>query len=177
MEFFQPRIIYLGFEFDHMGYRPKPEVMPKIRDYPAPVDKKGIQKFLGIINFYRDHIPGVAEVGHPIYELLRKYHRFKWEPEHQEAFESLKKLVAANITLSPIQQDLPFELYTDASNNAIGAALLQGGKVVNFFSRHLQPTQQRYSTTMRESYAMVESILNYMVYFLLIINPLWNGSS
>ena len=41
---------------------------------------------------------------------------------------------------------------------------MQNGRVVNFFSRHLNPAQQRYSATMRESCAMVESILHYRVY-------------
>ena len=29
-QMFQTRVTYLGFEFDHMGYRPKPEVLPKV---------------------------------------------------------------------------------------------------------------------------------------------------
>jgi RNase H-like domain found in reverse transcriptase/Integrase zinc binding domain len=61
---------------------------------------------------------------------------------------------------------VPFDLYTDASNNAIGAALLQNNKVVNFYSKHLDPIQQRYSATMRETYGMVQSILHYRTYLI-----------
>ena len=154
----QPKITYLGFEFDVNGYRPKAAVFPKIRDFPTPRDKRGVQKFMGVVNYYRDHIPGLAEVAHPIYELNKKYKRFEWSAECQKSFDGVKELVAANLTLTPVEPYTPFDLYTDASNNAIGAALLQNNKVVNFFSKHLDPTQQRYTATMRETYAMVQSI-------------------
>ena len=44
--FFVSRIHYLGLEFDTNGYRPLPKLIPKIEEYPAPKDRKQVQKFL-----------------------------------------------------------------------------------------------------------------------------------
>ena len=163
---FQLKVKYLGFEFDANGYRQKPEIMPKVRDFPAPHDKKGIMKFMGIVNYYRDNIPSLAEVSHPLYELLKKYKRFEWTDEHQSSFDQVKALIADNITLTPIEPGVPFELYTDASQHAVGAALLQKNRVVSFYSKHLNPLQQKQSATMRESYALIAAVRHYNVYLI-----------
>jgi cleavage and polyadenylation specificity factor subunit 1 len=65
------------------------------------------------------------------------------------------------IQLSPIDLKKTFELYTDASMVAIGAVLKQGDNIIEFFSRKLQPTEQRYSAHEREALGMVASILHF----------------
>ena len=129
-------------------------------------DKRSVLKFMGIVNYYRNHILTIAQAAIPLYELQKAYVRFKWLPEHQRAFDEVKKLLLYGITLAPIVPGKPFDLYTDASQVAIGAALLQGGLVVSFYSKHLTPPQQEYSATMREAYALVQSILYYRVYLI-----------
>ena len=163
-QFFCTSIEYLGLEFDCMGYRPKPDVLPKIKGYPTPSDKKGIQKFMGLVNYYRDHIPALADVAAPLYDLLTKRKRFIWDDQKQKAFDDIKEMLEARITLAPIDPTLPFDLYTDASGVAIGACLMQAGRPVNFYSKKLSETAQRYSATMRETYGMVQAILHYRTY-------------
>ena len=138
--FFCTKITYLGLEFDCMGYRPKPDVFPKIRGYPVPTDKKGIQKFMGLVNYYRDHIPGLAGVAAPLYDLLPKRKRFIWDTDKQNSFDTIKNMLEAGITLAPIDPTLPFELYTDASGVAIGACLMQNFRPVHFYSKKLAET-------------------------------------
>ena len=55
------------------------------------------------------------------------------------------------------------ELHTDASAKAVGAVLLQGTATTNlhpvaYFSRKLSPTQQNYSATDREFFAIIEAL-------------------
>ena len=59
--------------------------------------------------------------------------------------------------------DRPFQLYTDASAEAVGACLAQNdsdGKEnpIAFFSKKLTPTQRRWSTIEREAYAVLEAL-------------------
>ena len=75
-------------------------------------------------------------------------------------------MLEAGITLAPIDPDEPYDLYTDASGVAIGACLMQNGRPVNFYSKKLAETAQRYSATMRETYGMVQAILHYRTYLI-----------
>ena len=56
-----------------------------------------------------------------------------------------------------------FDLYTDASEVACGAALLQDDKPVEFYSHRLSPVEQRYSAHEREALAIVHSIKHFKV--------------
>jgi hypothetical protein len=154
-------IVYLGMTFDEEGYRPVVTTLPKISEYPVPVDKKGIQKFLGVINYYRSHIPNLATVAAPLYYLLNKVNKFIWTSKQQVAFETLKTLFDKRLRLYPLQTSGELELYTDASDVACGAVLTQDTKPIEFFSRTMTPVECRYSTFERETLAMVASILHY----------------
>ena len=75
--FFQLEIRYLGFDFDRNGCKPKKEVKPKIMDFPVPHDKRSVLKFMGIVNYYRNHIMALAQAAMPLYDLQKAYVRFK----------------------------------------------------------------------------------------------------
>ena len=93
---------YLGFEFDEGGYRPLEATLPAMREYPLPKDKKDIQKFLGTINYYRGHIPRLAEIAAPLYDMTQKQATFSWGSAQQEAFDLLKELFMKRIVLAPL---------------------------------------------------------------------------
>ena len=159
--FFVTRIHYLGLEFDVNGYRPLPKLLPKIEEYPIPKDKRQVQKFLGLINYYRTHVPHLAQLAVPLYDLLRKTNKFVWTDLHQEAFDTLKKALALRLTLVPLTPDGSLVLQTDASTVACGAVLLQDGFPIEFFSRKFNQAEQRYSTFEREAAAMTSAIRHF----------------
>ena len=101
---------------------------------------------MGLINYYRTHIPRVAELPAPLYNLVKKGARFKWTAEHDHSFNKLKELCAEGIALHPFQPNLPIAIYTDASLVACGGVLLQDNKPVEFYSKTFSPTEQRYPT-------------------------------
>ena len=159
--FFMNCIQYLGYEFDIDGYRPLPRVLPQFKDYPVPVDKKSVQKFMGAVNFYRSHIPDLATIAAPLYDLLRKGVKFVWTASCQRAFHLLCQILTARITLVPFRDGGDIVLQTDASSVALGAVLLQDGKPVEFYSRKLSSVEQRYPTYEREAAAMVSAMLHF----------------
>ena len=159
--FFMNCIQYLGYEFDIDGYRPLPRVLPQFKDYPIPTDKKTVQKFLGAVNFYRSHIPDLATLAAPLYDLLRKGARFNWTPSCQQSFYLLCQSLSSRITLVPFRDGGEIVLQTDASSVALGAVLLQDGKPVEFYSRKLSNVEQRYPTYEREAAAMVSAMLHF----------------
>ena len=59
-------------------------------------------------------------------------------------------------SLGAIEVGVPFELGTDASDNAIAAVLSQGGRPVAFMSRTLSHCEKRYPAVEKEATAVIE---------------------
>ena len=83
---------------------------------------------------------------------------YKWTEEADVAFEAAKKaLISAEILIFP-DVSLPMHLYTDASEIAIGGAIMQKidnkMKPICYGSRVLQPTERNYSTVKKELLAL-----------------------
>lgn len=53
-----------------------------------------------------------------------------------------------------------FTLQSDASNDGIGGALLQDGKIVGLYSKKLNESERNYTTVEKELYAIIKSMEN-----------------
>jgi RNase H-like domain found in reverse transcriptase len=83
-------------------------------------------------------------------------------PEALDAFEAIKRaLVSADVLAFPDINE-PYILTTDASNTAIGGVLAQKQgrhiKPIQFLSRALTTTEQKYSTIEKELQAIVWAV-------------------
>ena len=93
-----------------------------------------------------------------MYKLLTKEVEFSWTFECDEAFLKLKKL----LTIAPVLQDpnwnLPFHIYTDASNYAIGAVLGQQSEnienTIYYISKSLHGPELNYTVVEKELLAI-----------------------
>lgn len=56
-----------------------------------PIHKKGLQIFLGRINFMRRFIPNLATMVKSLIAMLKKYMIFKWTKEGKEGFDQIKQ--------------------------------------------------------------------------------------
>ena len=56
-----------------------------------PTDRKQLESFLGLANYYREYVKGFAEVAAPLHVLKGGKVPFSWGEEEQAAFEELKK--------------------------------------------------------------------------------------
>ena len=62
-------IEFLGRIITPMGHRPSPHTVARIANYQAPRDKKGQLRIFGLVNFYREYIPGFSDIAEPLYQL------------------------------------------------------------------------------------------------------------
>ena len=107
-EFFVTKAKYLGVVFSSRGYHPDMEIIgPRLDQMPKPHDRKSMQKFLGLVNYVRQHIPNLAHLARPLYELVKKHTRFAWNNNHELAYHKLISRCKQGIPLSPLFHDLP----------------------------------------------------------------------
>jgi hypothetical protein len=71
-------------------------------------------------------------------KLLEKDAKFKWSPQCEEAFLTLKKLLTTALVLAQPDIEKPFDVYCDASSTGIRGVLMQDGRAIAYASRQLQ---------------------------------------
>ena len=159
--FFKQKVEYLGFEITPCGYRPVEMILPRVKAMAPPIDKKGVQKFIGLINYYRSHIPGLAEIAAPLYDLLNSKNDSIGMKQNKSRLIWSNRRYRKESCLVPFRKGAKLSLYTDASKVAAGAVLLQDGLPLEFWSRRFSEREQAYSTNEREALALVEAVLHF----------------
>jgi hypothetical protein len=94
-----------------------------------------ICSFLGLAGYYHQFIPNFSMIAKPMTKLLEKETKFKWSPQCEEAFLSLKKLLTTAPVLAQPDIEKSFDVYCDASNTGIGGVLMQDGHAIAYASR------------------------------------------
>jgi hypothetical protein len=70
-------------------------------------------------------------------KLLEKEAKFKWRPQCEEDFLTLKKLLTTVLVLVQPDIEKPFDVYCDASGIGIGGVLMQDGHAIAYALRQL----------------------------------------
>ena len=60
---------YLGHLVSASGIRPLPERVQDLVQFPAPTTRLGVQRFLGMVNYYRRFILHLAQALSPLHAL------------------------------------------------------------------------------------------------------------
>jgi hypothetical protein len=78
---------FLGHRISAAGVAPLRNNFQVILDSPYPTDCKAMQRFLGMINFYRRFLPGVAGTLRPLTAALSGHPKtLPWTPDMETAF-------------------------------------------------------------------------------------------
>lgn len=163
-----PTVKYLGHDVGAGGIRPLEAKVADIKAFPAPRNKKGLRRFLGMIGFYRRFCKNFAQVASPLTDLLSERRTWQWSPACQEAFEDLKALLASTPILQAPNFEKAFMIYTDASDQGIGSMLGQESegivKPVAYMSKKLLRHQKDYSVVEKEALALVKALEKFAPY-------------
>jgi hypothetical protein len=161
---FTHEVKYLGHIINQDGISVDPGKTAKLRDWPVPTSVKELQAFLGLCNYFRRFIKSYSEVARPLTALTSKN---AWHPlTHVElsAFQQLKDTLVSPPVLAIPQFDKPFEVFTDASDNACGAVLIQESRPVAYFSKKFSPAERNYPTHDRECLGIVAAYREWRCY-------------
>lgn len=154
-------IDFLGHRVTSQGSTPLRTKVAAVEEFSRPTTLKGLQEFLGMINFYHRFLPNVTKTLCPLYEALkttRKSEPIQWTDQMIKAFDDSKISLANASMLAHPQPDAPIALTSDASDRAIGAVFEQYidgvWQPLAFFSKRLRPPEKRYSAFDRELLAL-----------------------
>ena len=133
--------------------------------HPAHTIKE-LQRFLGMVNYYRRFIPQAAKHLYHLFEALKgKQKSLLWTSACGESFKAVKEALASAVMLRHPRPDAPLAITSDASDHAIGAVIEQRGpdgwEPLSFFSAKLLPNQQLWPPFDRELLAAFRSIRHF----------------
>jgi hypothetical protein len=151
---------------DEAGVTPLPKHVAAVQDCPPPTDVKQLQRFLGLINFYRRFLPAVARTLQPLTDLLKGSPKvLLWSSAADAAFVAAKAALVAAVPLCHPALNAVLSLSVDASDSHVGGVLQQqvgkSWKPLAFFSKKLAPPELKYSTFDRELLAAFSTIRHF----------------
>nr|XP_037285009.1 uncharacterized protein K02A2.6-like [Rhipicephalus microplus] len=121
--FLAPSVEYLGHVISLAGLAPAPHKVEAVLKAPKPQNKKELQSYLGLINFYRTFLPNLSSHLQPLHLLLRDGQQWAWRKEQDLAFQRSKELITKAPVLVHVNPAKPVILTVDASPYGVGAAL------------------------------------------------------
>ena len=160
----------LGHVVGENRLRPEVAKVEVIRNAKRPETKKQLRSFLGMIGFYNKFIPNFSEKAVPLTDLTKRGlpNKLNWTDSQERAFQSLKLALTVFPILKLPEVNKPFILQTDASNQGIGAVLVQeeeGMKMpVAYASKKLVKGELKLSTVEKECLALIWGIQKFQKY-------------
>lgn len=190
---------YVGHRISEDGVEITSKRKEAINQMRQPETISELRSFLGVTNYVREFIPRYAEVTKALYDLipaqgqtkLKKVKKLKvfktskklkpsnnkkpakspisWNAEAEVAFQAVKDAIVHSCTLKFLADEGEVRLYTDASDYAIGAHLVQVDetgveRTVAFYSKKLNDVQSRWNVTEKEMFSVIEAVHKFHTY-------------
>ena len=157
---------FLGFHVNQDGILPLPDKVDAIRATKPPTSIKELQRFLGMVGYYRRSIKSAAHHLDHLYEaLVGNPKKLDWTQDRETSFQATKEALAKAAMLHHPRPDASLALTTDASKIAMGGVLEQRGpkgwEPLAFFSARLRGKQREWPPFDRELLAAFRSIRHF----------------
>ena len=146
------KLYLLGTVIEGGEIKPDPERLKPLQEMPVPTDTKTLKRVQGFFSYYSTWIPNFSQKLKPL--LVTE---FPLSEEAIQAFNQLKSEIEHSV-VAAVDESLPFQLETDASDTAIAATLNQENRPVAFFSRSLHGSELAAPAVEKEAQAIVESV-------------------
>ena len=99
------------------------EMIESISQIPLPQNKKGMQSFMGTINFVRRFVPNFAQIVKPLEQMVKESVQFKGTDTEKVSFNNIKAEMAHAPSLKIPDFEKDFILYTFVLDNSLAAML------------------------------------------------------
>ena len=165
--FVQCNVEYVGHGISSHGITPTREHFEAIQKIKSPTNFSELQKFLGLINYYHQHLHNIASIASPLYS--QKKDSFLWGEIEERAFEACKKSFLDSPALIPYDPNKPIFIITDASAFGTSAVLYHldennRERPVFFTSKTLNSAQKKYPHHEKEALALIHAVNKFHKY-------------
>ena len=166
-----PEIPVLGCIVGTHGVRADPDKVKSIKEWPIPRHVKDLRQFLGLANYLHKYSKNYAEKTKPLSDLLKKDADWVWSKVEDDAFTSVKQSLIEAPVLALPDADKPFSVVCDASNFAIGSAVIQKDddgidRVISYQSRLLKAAELNYPVHDKELLSIKYALVKFRVHLL-----------
>ena len=166
--FLKTEVTWCGMKVSIHGTSILQDSIDSICEMPIPTDIKEVQRFLGMIRFFQDFIPSMAEICTPLFALTKPKSAWAVDVNIVSLIRIIQFYITADLKLRYFDPDLPIHVTTDASEFAIGGWLGQdvNGKIlpVAYWSRSMKPAERNYGVPQQELLALVKCIEHFRVF-------------
>ncbi|CAF4267456.1 unnamed protein product [Rotaria sp. Silwood2] len=159
---------YLGHHIRNGDIRPSPNNINGLLKTRLPQTPDEACKFVKAAEYYRKFIPNFSQIAEPLRKFVpttrtqqRKGQKtiITLTNDEIKAFEQLKNFLTTDLVLRIPNNRFPFKVQTDASDEGIGAVLLQiypeGDRPIAYLSKKFTQTQRKWSPMEQECYAFI----------------------
>lgn len=129
-----------------------------MKQMPIPADKQGVQRLLGVANYFSKYLPSLSQRTSSLRSLIKHDAVFAWTPNHTHEWHSICDSLGQQPLLAIFDPQKETKVTSDASMNGLGSALMQRHgsewRPVAYASRVLTDAEQRYSQIEKEALAV-----------------------
>ena len=157
---------FLGVVIRLKEIKMEEEKVKRVLDWLTPKCVKDIQKFLVLVNYYRQFIEDFVSIARPLYDMVKKDQKWDWTEKQEKAFRELKGRFTKEPVLAAPDLDKKMQMKVDASNYAIGRVLsmeCEDGlwQLVAFLLKSLNETERNYEIHNKEMLAIIRGLENW----------------
>jgi hypothetical protein len=159
---------YLGHQIERGDIRPCPRNVNGLLNTGIPKTADEACKFVKAAEYYRKFIPNFSMIAEPLRKFVpttrtqaRKGQKtpISLTRLEEEAFIELKRILTTDLVLRLPNNQRPMKLQTDASDEGIGAVILQicpdGDRPIAYLSKKFTLAQRKWSPMEQECYAFI----------------------
>jgi len=163
------QVEYVGHTIDKNGLHFTRDKLDSVLNFPRPENMKQVKSFLGLANYFREHIKNHSTRVQPLQDLVAKYtkklarNKVNWTHECECAFTDIRNAIDVCPKLWFVDNHSPIFLKTDASEYGIGAYLYQvvtndkgeeKEHPIGFISKSLVSGHDSWDIPMKEGFAI-----------------------
>ncbi|KAF9761644.1 Transposon Tf2-9 polyprotein [Nosema granulosis] len=159
--FMKQEVKYLGKIINSEGIKPDISTIFKIENDLVPKNRKQLMKILGVLNWFRDHIPALSTRIATLTSKLNADSPFTWSHCDTDIVKDVINTIKEQITLHHPDINEEFILSTDASDVGAGGVITQKGKIVEIYSYKFHKSEINYTVTEKELLVMVKALQHF----------------
>lgn len=162
------QINVLGHEVNQNGIKPMKSSIEAVTKIKQPRTIKDVRSCLGFFSFFRKFIENFSLIALPMTNCIKHYNKTKrliWDQNCENALNKFKHILTNPPLLKHFEQGLETRIYTDASNETIGAVLIQVKDGIEFpiqyLSKKLPESKKSLSISEKEFCSLVYACLTW----------------